>query len=334
MAPGGRALPGRPALVRGRSPSGRGNAQRVACGRWLERAGRPRLSGTPGPDKTPRDAGTGYGGFARDAEPNHVAPRRDAGPGCVGRGQEHRSGELGRPARYELPVGPRHLVADEREHLQPVKRGEFGRGEQGEDPGRGHVAGSARSARGAGGGVLEHPVPDRRGRDARPGAHHPGAVRAGPAPADQDLRRDGEFQILPGPVQQSPYLGGRQAEYQAQVHFVPAGQLEGLNLRRVQARDRVLGHQPAVGVILLRPGDRVVGVPGGNCLAPAALAAGQAVKPRAEPFIAGQASGLRGGDNQDVAHRGLCVFAIPEQTPAIAEEAVPVCVDKLPERIR
>jgi len=114
---------------------------------------------------------------------------------------------------------------------------------------------------------------------------------------------------------------------------VPAGQFERFNLVGVHARDRVPGHQPPIGVMLVLACERLVGFRGGNRGAPAAFAPGQGVKPRAEPLRAGQASGLPGGDNHCVAHRRLRIFPIPEQEPAIAEQAVPICVDETGERI-
>jgi len=58
----------------------------------------------------------------------------------------------------------------------------------------------------------------------------------------------------------------------------------------------------------------------------------QGVRPRPEPFIASRAPGLLGGD-QRIAHRDLCVFAIPQQAPAEAEEPVAVGAGEIPKRV-
>jgi hypothetical protein len=61
-------------------------------------------------------------------------------------------------------------------------------------------------------------------------------------------------------VQEAPAPRRGQAEYQAQVHVVPGVRFEGLNFVGGHARDRFPGHQPRIGVIGVREGDRLVGI--------------------------------------------------------------------------
>ena len=177
----------------------------------------------------------------------------------------------------------------------------------------GHALGPVRRTGRARRGVLEHPVPDHRGGDARPAGQHHGAVRAAVASGHHDLGGERLLKVPPGLVQQRLDVRGRQAEDQTQIDLVPAVQLEGLKLIGGQARHRVPGQQPRIGILPLRLDGWLVCVAGRNRGTQTTFGPRQAVKPRAEPFIANQAPGMRGGDDQRIAHRDLGVFAIPQQ---------------------
>jgi hypothetical protein len=181
--------------------------------------------------------------------------------------------------------------------------------------------------------VVEQAVLQGGGGDAGPAAHHVGAVRAGVALPDQNLGGESPFEVPSGPVQEFLRLSRGQAEHQAQVHVVPAVQLERLHLLGIHARDRLPGHQPGIGVTVVRAGRRLIGIGGRNRLASATFPASQGIEPQAEPFVAKQAPDLRGPHHQRVTHRDLRILAIPEQAPAVAEEPVAVGVEEFWERI-
>jgi hypothetical protein len=152
------------------------------------------------------------------------------------------------------------VIFEEAEHLRPGQRRKRGRGQQGEDPCGGHVAGQARAADLAARGVFEHAFGHLGCRGARPAAHHLGAVRAGKAaPANQDLGAEGPFQALPGAVKQRLGVFGGKTERQAQVHVMPAAEIERLTLIGRHTHNRVPCHQPGIGITLAGPGGRLIG---------------------------------------------------------------------------
>ena len=268
----------------------------------------------------PRPAGPGR---ARGAHRGHGA-RREGKP---------RLGQGRRAVHRELTVRGEPVVVEEVEYLRAGRRRQHGDGEHGEDPRGRHIAGQAGRADAAARGVLEHAVPDFGRHRARPAAHHLGAVRASvAAPADQDLGPESPFQVLPGPDQQHLNVLGRQAEDQAEVDVVPAAQIERLLLVGRHARHRVPRHQPEIGVALAGPRGRLVGERRLHRAAPAALRAGQRVKPRTEQLGVRQAPDVRGGNKKRVAQCDLRHFAIPEDLPAVPEEPVTVGVKELGQR--
>jgi hypothetical protein len=225
------------------------------------------------------------------------------------------------------------VIFEEVEHLRPGQRRKRGRGQQREDPGGGHVAGQARAADLAAGGMLEHAFAQLGCHRARPAAHHLGAVRAGEAvPAHQDLGAEGLFQAPPGAVKQCLGVFGGQTERHAQVHVMPASEIERLTLVGGHAHNRAPRHQPGVGIALAGPGGRLIGEGRLDGTAPAAFRAGQRVKPRTEQFGVRQLRDVGLGDDERVAQRGLRDFAIPEHAPAVPEQPVTVCVKKLDKR--
>jgi len=92
------------------------------------------------------------------------------------------------------------VVGEEVEHFRPGQRRKHGRGQQGEDPRGGNVARPVWPADLAAARVLEHALSHLRRHDTRPAGHHLGTVRAGVAPADQDLGAERPLQALPRPV--------------------------------------------------------------------------------------------------------------------------------------
>jgi hypothetical protein len=186
--------------------------------------------------------------------------------------------------------------------------------------------------------VLEHPFPGlgrQRARLAGQASTAPGQdrlpVRAGGTAAGQGLRAERSLQLLPGPVQQAVGFPGRQAEDQGEVQVVPAGQVERLELGRVQAHRRVPGRQPAIGGRPARPGRRLRRGGRGDRLVPAAFRPGQRVQPRAERlrvFGIGQPGDVRLRDQERLPQRGLRQLAASQHAPAVAEEPVTVGVEE------
>jgi hypothetical protein len=121
-------------------------------------------------------------------------------------------------------------------------------------------------------------------------------------------------------------FGVRDTEKRAEVHVVPAGKLQRFHLIGFHAGHRAPGKQPGVGVRLLRPGRRLIGVGWGNRPPATALHPGQPVQPGLKQFRIFGPHRLRVRDDQSVPQRNEGKIPIPEHKPAITEKPLRVSV--------
>jgi hypothetical protein len=146
----------------------------------------------PGSEGDGRDRG----GLPSGAGPERFGDEVQGGLGFgLGSAQEPGASKLTRAADGELTVGRHARVVEELQDLYPGRRGQSGRGQQGEHPGRRDGAREVRTADRARSGVLQHAIAHRRGDDAGPAAKRRGPAWAGAALPDQDLGAQSPLQV-------------------------------------------------------------------------------------------------------------------------------------------
>jgi hypothetical protein len=186
--------------------------------------------------------------------------------------------------------------------------------------------------------VLQQPVPERRRHDADRAVDGFGPPRAlQVVPADQDLRRQGTPERLPGAGQQFGRAGQWQGEDETDFwlsHAVPGIEVQRLPFQQVQGHDGIPRHDPQGGVRLFRSRDGRIGVTEGWQRVKVALGPRQREQPRPQRARVAQLGYPGAGLNERVTHRRLRVLVVAKREPAVLEQRLRVRVVQLPGRIR